>query len=67
MNSPNLTTDLLGRGAEMDNLDRAPLHATVHGYRQSIDVYRFGVHALNDFADLLQSAYLCIVSLEKIP
>lgn len=48
MNSPNPMTDLLGRGAEVncvDNLDRIPLHAAVYGCRQSIDVYRLGVHA----------------------
>jgi hypothetical protein len=34
-----------------------------------INVHLIGVHLmlLNDFADFLQSAYLCIVSLEKIP
>jgi hypothetical protein len=48
MNSPNPMTDLLGRGAEVncvDNLDRIPRQVAVYGYRQSIDVYRFGVHA----------------------
>jgi hypothetical protein len=66
MNDPNPMTDLLGRGAEVncvDNLDRIPLHAAVYGYRQSIRrILTLVFMLLNDFTDLLQSAYLCIVS-----